>query len=116
MRSSLESLVVLTLLVGGTTMAAASGSEQTGQHVQVTLTSKGFEPASIPVKAGVPIVLVVTRTTDRTCAKEFVVADRRIKKALPLNRPVEIRLAPEKPGKVRFACGMGMVAGTIVVQ
>lgn len=116
MKITMASLAVVALLVASATVSGASSSKQTEQRIQVTVTSKGFEPASIPVKAGRPVVLVVTRTTDRTCAKEFVVSDRNIKKALPLGRAVEIRLAPEKPGSVRFACGMGMVAGTLVVR
>jgi hypothetical protein len=31
-------------------------------------------------------------------------------------RPVEIRLPADKPGSLRFACGMGMVAGTLVLE
>lgn len=115
MKPSVALLLLLALLATGTP-ASASGPTGTEQRIPITVTSKGFEPASIPVKAGQPVVLVVTRSTDRTCAKEFVIADRKIKKALPLNRAVEIRFSAEKPGPVRFACGMGMVAGKLVVE
>ncbi len=109
-------LMSLALLLAGSALASPAPGKPAEQRVQVTVTSKGFEPASIPVKAGSPVLLVVTRTTDRTCAKELVIADRKIRKPLPLNRPVEIRLAAVKPGSLRFACGMGMVSGTLVVQ
>jgi plastocyanin domain-containing protein len=54
--------------------------------------------------------------TDRTCVTELVIKDRNIRQALPLKRAVEIRLGPEKAGKLRFACGMDMVSGTLVVE
>jgi plastocyanin domain-containing protein len=115
MKPAVALLLPLALLAARTP-ASASGPTGTEQRSLITVTSKGFEPASIPVTAGRPVVLVVTRTTDRTCAKEFVIADRKIEKALPLNRAVEIRFTAEKPGSVRFACGMGMVAGKLVVE
>ena len=115
MKPSVVSFVLLALLAAGTTASAAS-SKGSEQRIPITVTSKGFEPASIPVKAGQSVVLVVTRTTDRTCAKEIVIAERKIKKALPLNRAVEIHFTAVKPGSVRFACGMDMVAGKLVVE
>jgi plastocyanin domain-containing protein len=115
MKPAVALLLLLTLLATGA-HAATSGSRGTEQRIRVTVTSKGFEPASIPVSVGQPVVLVVTRTTDRTCAREFVILDWKIRKALPLNRAVEIRFTPKKPGPVRFACAMDMIAGKLVVK
>ena len=39
-----------------------------------------------------------------------------IKRALPLNQPVDIEFTPEKPGDIAFVCGMGMLSGTFVVE
>ncbi|MFN8586202.1 MAG: cupredoxin domain-containing protein [Candidatus Eisenbacteria bacterium] len=96
--------------------AVAGKSPQKPQRVVVSVTNKGFEPATIPVKAGQPIVLVITRKTDRTCATEIVIKDRKINVPLPLNKTVEVKLAAEKPGTLRFACGMDMITGQIVVK
>ncbi|HVP14966.1 MAG TPA: cupredoxin domain-containing protein [Terriglobales bacterium] len=95
---------------------AAPHAAPAPQKVAIRVTSKGFEPATIRLQAGRPTVLVVTRTTDRTCVLDFVLKDRRIKQPLPLGRPVEIRLPAEKPGRLRFACGMDMCSGTLVIQ
>jgi plastocyanin domain-containing protein len=62
------------------------------------------------------VKLVVTRKTDRTCAKEIVIKDYGINRPLPLNEPVSIEFTPRKPGQVRYACGMDMVTGVLVVQ
>jgi len=39
-----------------------------------------------------------------------------LKKALPLNRPVVVRLTPAKAGEIGFACGMNMLKGTVIVR
>jgi plastocyanin domain-containing protein len=108
------SCVLVTVLA--VTPASAVKSQAREQRVAIEVTSQGFMPATIHLKAGAPIVLVVTRKTDRTCAKEIVIEQRKIHRALPLNRPVAIRMAPQKSGTLRYACGMDMVAGTIVIE
>ncbi len=115
MKMTLGALVVLAVLAAGTA-ASAANHKVMERHIPVTVTSKGFEPTSIPVKVGETVILVVTRTTDRTCAKVFTIPDRKIRKELPLNHAVELRFTANKPGDVRFACSMGMVAGTLVVE
>ena len=116
MRTTIASWLLLTLLAGS--VLASPPSRVTGpeQRITIKVTSKGFEPAIGRARAGSPIILVVTRTTDRTCATELVIRDRKIRRSLPLNRAVEIRLALEKPGRLRIACGMDMVSGTLIVQ
>jgi plastocyanin domain-containing protein len=110
-------LLLLSLFVSGHALAApAVGAAKPEQRITIKVTSKGFEPSTIRLKAGRPIVLVVTRMTDKTCVTELVIKDRKIRQALPLKRAVEIRLGPEKAGKLRFACGMDMVSGTLVVE
>ena len=102
---------------------AASGCGSTGKahdsnaaQVAISVTDAGFEPALVTVAAGHPVTLVVTRKSDQTCATDFVMEDRGIKRALPLNRAVEITFTPEKPGDLRFACAMDMFRGTVRVQ
>ena len=114
-------LVAAVLLVAAVSLAAvgptaAAKAAKKPQRIEVSVTNKGFEPANIPVKAGQPIVLVVTRRTERTCATEIVIKNRGVNVPLPLNKPVEVKLAAEKPGTLRFACGMDMIAGQIVIQ
>jgi plastocyanin domain-containing protein len=68
------------------------------------------------LRAGVSVRLAFVRTTDATCATEIVIPSLNVKRALPLNQPVDIEFTPEKPGDIGFACGMGMFSGTLVVQ
>jgi len=87
-----------------------------GRRVEVSITKKGFEPDKITAKKGEPLRLVVTRRTDQTCAKEIVIADAGMRKELPLDQPVMIDFTPTKNGELRYACGMDMISGVIVVQ
>ncbi len=95
-----------------TAAAPADGSKV----VELTVTDKGFEPASVKVAKGVPLKLVVTRKTDHTCAKQIVVKDYGINTELPLNKAVEVTLTPKAAGSIRYACSMNMIAGVLVVE
>jgi plastocyanin domain-containing protein len=61
-------------------------------------------------------VLVVTRRTEQTCAKEIVIEGQEMRRALPLNQAIEIRLSAKKARTLRFACGMDMLGGTVVIE
>ena len=102
------------------TGAAVEGSKsqpkKAPNEVQITVTSEGFQPAEIKTKAGEPLRLVITRKTDRTCAKEVVIKDLGVNKPLPLNEAVAIEITPKKNGQLRYACSMDMIAGVIVVE
>jgi plastocyanin domain-containing protein len=83
--------------------------------IAMSVTSEGFVPAEITVKAGESVRLVVTRKTERTCATDIVIKDFGINKPLPLNQPVEVDFTPTQPGRVRYACAMDMIAGVLIV-
>ncbi len=94
----------------------SSPKDEAAQVVQLAVTSEGFVPAQVSVKAGKPVKLVVTRKTDQTCATEIVMKDFGVKQELPLDRPVTITVTPKKPGDYRYACGMDMVAGVLKAE
>lgn len=95
---------------------AAAPVQQAGQAIEISVTGEGFVPANIEVKKGQPVTLVVTRKTERTCATEIVIKDMGINQPLPLNKPVVVQFTPVKSGQLRYACGMDMISGVIVVQ
>ena len=86
------------------------------QVVNLEVTKEGFVPAQVKVKAGQPVKLVVTRKTEITCATEIVMKDFGVNEPLPLNKTVVVTVKPEKAGSYRFACGMDMIAGALVVE
>ena len=118
MKLTISMIIAVAVAVSGAT-AFAKGKEQKMPQEQVVtmeVTSEGFVPAQVKVKANQPVKLLVTRKTDRTCAKAIVIKDFGINKPLPLNQPVEITFTPSKPDQVRYACAMNMIAGVIIVE
>ena len=84
--------------------------------VEIGVLSSGFDPAELRLKKGEVVKLVFTRTTDRTCATRVVIKDLGVDADLPLGKAVAVTLKPEKAGKLRYACPMDMVAGTLIVD
>lgn len=81
------------------------------------VTEKGFEPSPVTVLKGEPVKLVLTRTTEHTCATEVVLDEYNIHAALPLNQPVELAFTPTQSGKLVYGCAMGkMISGVIMVE
>jgi plastocyanin domain-containing protein len=84
-----------------------------GADVPITVTEHGFEPSRIEVQKGSNATLVFTRVTDKTCAKEVVIAGNGARLPLPLNQPVRIGLGTVN-SRIPFACGMKMVTGEVI--
>ena len=117
MRIQTMSLVVLAF--GAVAVAGCTGGPRQSSdsaRVSISVTRDGFTPSVVSAKAGTPLTLIVTRTTDQTCATELVMKDYGIHRELPLGHPVEITFTPAHAGDVRFACGMDMISGTVRVE
>ncbi|WNG44957.1 copper transporter [Archangium minus] len=85
--------------------------------IALSVTEKGYEPSPITLKQGEPVKLVLTRTTDHTCATEIVLDEYNINTPLPLNQPVEVTFTPNKTGKLVYGCAMGkMISGVFMVE
>ncbi|MFY0529261.1 cupredoxin domain-containing protein [Archangium gephyra] len=94
--------------------AAKPGEPRT---IALSVTEKGYEPSPVTLKQGEPVKLVLTRTTDQTCATEIVLEDYNINTPLPLNQPVEVAFTPNKTGKLVYGCAMGkMISGVFMVE
>ncbi len=106
--SSLASLAVLLLVI--------QGSPQQLQEATVKVTEKGYEPAELKLRLGVPVRLTFVRETDNTCGTEVVLPEYNIKRELPLNKRVVVEFTPQKSGDFGFACGMNMLKGKLVVS
>lgn len=114
MKVQLVALVLAGFLGSNAIAEAKKDSPKT--KVQLAVTESGFEPKSIDVKPGSDVVLEVTRKTDVTCSTQIQIPAKKIKKDLPLNKPVTIALGRLEKGEIRFACGMDMDSGQILVK
>jgi sulfite exporter TauE/SafE len=93
-------------LPGSTAAAPSSPSRPVSPTVTVWATRDGYRPAMAAAPAGVPVVIVF-KLADRGCAGTVAIAGRDV--ALPAT----VRLPPQPPGRLHYACGMGMYAGFI---
>ncbi|MFN0246039.1 MAG: cupredoxin domain-containing protein [Kofleriaceae bacterium] len=102
------------------TLAASKGTAVAPtKRIAIEANDDGYVPARIEIERGTATTLVFKRTTKHTCATEvvFTMPDgTRVEKELPLDIEVEIPLRIEKPGEIRYSCGMDMFRGTIVVR
>jgi membrane fusion protein, heavy metal efflux system len=85
-------------------------------RVEIAVTTDGFAPAAVKLPAGESITLVFTRKSEATCATEVVFPSLKVRKDLPLNKPVVIEIPPQPASEISFACGMNMLRGTVVVR
>lgn len=97
--------------------AADKDQGKPARVVELKVTENGFEPSPITVKKGEPLKLRITRLTEETCAKDLMVPEYGIEKDLPMNKAVEVEFTPNKAGKLKYGCSMGlMIAGVLLVE
>lgn len=81
----------------------------------IEVSSRGFMPARLSLKAGVSARLIFIRKDTQNCATEVVLPEYGIKKTLILNQPVVVEFIPRQ-GEITFTCGMNMLSGKVVAQ
>lgn len=117
MRALIVIFVLLTMPVCAVGFAAEAQSK--ARRIEISVTEDGFVPKKFDVKKDEALILVFTRRTERTCAKDVIVYvddQTKIARFLPLNVPVEIPVTFRIAGEHGFACKMGMRGAAIVVH
>jgi plastocyanin domain-containing protein len=94
--------------------AAQPAAPNAAGRIEVAITEEGFVPDHIAAKAGQPLVMAITRKTDKTCAKEILFHGQEGKTDLPLDKTVEVTYVPKQSGPVKFGCAMGMMIGGVI--
>ena len=110
-------LLLATLVAASACKNAPSVPPSDGRPaLEVKVDATGYHPDKVHAKAGKPVRLLVTRTTDDGCGQQLVVPSLHLKYELPLNQPVAIDLTMPDKGELAFACGMDMYKGSIVAD
>ncbi|SEP53342.1 sulfite exporter TauE/SafE family protein [Amycolatopsis saalfeldensis] len=91
----------------------ASSTMEGQQTVVITATSHAYSPENVQVRAGVPTTLVVKSDGAQGCIRSLVIRDEQ--KILPVNGETRIDLGVLQPGRLDYACGMGMYTGTLTI-
>ena len=82
----------------------------------VKLTVKGgYSPDVIQVASGVPVRMLFDRQESGDCSSRVVFPDFKVNQILPAFETTTVDFLPEEPGEYGFACGMGMLHGTLRV-
>jgi cobalt-zinc-cadmium efflux system membrane fusion protein len=82
----------------------------------IEITAAGLMPARVTVPANQPVDLVFIRRVTETCGTEVDIPDLQIRRDLPLDERITIRLPPQAPRELSFSCGMDMLKGVIIVR
>ncbi len=82
----------------------------------IEITAEGLSPSSVTVPAHRQVDLVFVRRVNESCGEDVLIPALGIKRSLPVNEEVVIRLPPRAPGELTFSCGLNMLRGVIVVS
>lgn len=75
----------------------------------------GYTPDTISITHGEPFQINFIRKDPNSCLEEVVLGDFKIRKFLPLNQKVTVKITPKQKGEFAFSCGMNMFHGKIIV-
>ena len=88
-----------------------------GKSADVTIRVEGgYTPNTIEVPLGSRVRLTFDRQEDNPCSEEVVVPDFGIRRELPAFTKTVVEFTANSPGRHEFACGMGMLRGSILVK
>lgn len=85
------------------------------QQVVINITSGGYDPRYIRVKAGQPVKLTLRSKDAYSCALAFRLPEFKISTFLEANDEKSFLLTPTVKGTYTYACSMGMYTGTMEV-
>jgi plastocyanin domain-containing protein len=97
----------------GAVVAAATDAGGV-QRVRVEVKG-GYTPSVVRVRADAPVRLEFYRDETNPCTEEVVLPDFGIRTFLPPHQTTPVSFTPAA-GTYEFACGMGMVRGTIIAE
>lgn len=90
--------------------------KNSNETVKIEVSSSGYIPKSVAVKKGQPVKLQFVRKDSNNCGDEVVFPTMNLRKSLPVGEVVEIEITPDKVGEIKFACGMDMLRGKLIVS
>ncbi len=86
------------------------------QVIKMEASASGYSPDAFTVKAGVPVRWEIEDTGTSGCTNAVISKDLfEGEVSLTPGKTSVVEFTPEKPGRFRFSCWMGMVTGEITV-
>lgn len=109
------------LVLSGVDISANTPTQETASllpqsELTIAIQPSGYTPKNLTVKAGSLVTLNLTNANAYSCAQAFTIPKLGIQKTVAPGQSAVIHfVAPTTPGKLTFACSMGMYTGTITV-
>jgi plastocyanin domain-containing protein len=97
---------------GGDSVAATVEANE--QSVEI-IVDGGYMPNVVTLQKGIPAKLIFLRKDPSGCLEEVVIPDFGVSSKLPINKPHVIHITPKEAGEFKYACGMNMFFGKVVV-
>ena len=115
--STVQTAAVRAVTGGGSTADTSGYKTASDGAVLVPLTIKNtqFIPATLSIPAGKAVRLVVDRQEDNSCSAQIALPQLGVLQNLKAFGTTEVNLPPTKGGTYTLTCGMGMMAGQLVV-
>lgn len=76
----------------------------------------GYKPGVVELERDVRADIVFVRKDTSACFEEVVLPDFGVRTHLPVNKPHTITINPTQAGEFKYACGMNMFFGKVVVK
>jgi uncharacterized protein len=84
-------------------------------EVRLSVANARFAPADLQIPAGKPVRLIVDRPDANPCSKQLLIPGEHVSRELVDNGTTTIDLPATDAGSLTMTCGMGMMAGRLVV-
>lgn len=85
------------------------------QEVEV-IVNGSYTPNTVVLKQGIPASIIFNRKDPSGCFNEVMFPDFGIHETLPVEKKYNISIDTSKPGEYRYACGMNMFHGKVIIK
>ena len=114
---NLAGIAVMALIVWWFWLSRPQAKRASGAGpIEIIVDNGVYTPARIEVPVGKPVTLRFVRKDPSPCAEKVIFSEFGVNRDLPVDKPQELILTPEKPGEYEFTCQMGMYRGKLVVR
>jgi sulfite exporter TauE/SafE len=86
------------------------------QVITIGAAGRGYRPALVTARSGVPTVLVVRTHGNRGCTRAFTIPSRGLERMRPVTGDTRLDLGTPRPGRLRFTCAAGHYPGAVTFR
>jgi len=114
---NLAGFVVAGLIVWWFWLSRPRARSVTGKGpIEILVDGGVYTPSRIEVAVGQPVTLRFIRKDASPCAEKVLFDELSVSADLPVNKPRDIVVTPDKPGEYEFTCQMRMYRGSLVAR